>query len=97
MFQAYQTAEVGYYFENASKRPSDYELLNPTITITDLVRTATAAARAGVGSLVWATWQPGGAGTKPKRSSSIASGAMLIMLDSSAARRIAENMQEIEE
>ena len=85
--------EVGRWYENANRRPSDEDLLNPTEYAVDLVHLATMAHRNKVGSLIWACWQPGGAGSNPKRSTTIKSGAMLLMLDRRMAETLAQNMQ----
>ena len=85
------------FFENATKRPSNKDLLNPTLTLVDLVRTATCANRNGVGDLIWATWQPAGKGIKAARVTSISSGAMFLMLTPAGAKKIASAMQRIDD
>ena len=81
------------FYENDSSRPTNEELLNPTETVIDLVRIATVAHRQKVGDLIWATWQPCGAGKTPARSTTISSGAMFLMMTPKGAAMVSDNMQ----
>ena len=54
----------------------------------DIMKYATHAHREKVGDVVWMCWQPGGAGSKPKRTASPSSGSMFIMMTVNGARQV---------
>ena len=65
---------------------------NPQKRLVDLVRMSIAAHRKGHGDIVWACWQPGGAGVKIKDVRRINSGAMLLMITPRGANTIAQQI-----
>ena len=70
----------GRWYEMPAKETDHDAFATPNLVLNDMVRYATLAHRAGCGDLTWMTWQPGNAGSNPKRKSSPASGSMFIML-----------------
>ena len=70
----------GRWYEMPTKETDHDSFATPNLVLNDMVRYATLAHRAGCGDLTWMTWQPGNAGSNPKRKSSPASGSMFIML-----------------
>jgi hypothetical protein len=70
----------GRWYEMPTKETDHVSFATPNSVLNDVVRYATLAHRAGCGDLTWMCWQPGGAGSHPKRICSPASGSMFIML-----------------
>jgi hypothetical protein len=54
----------------------------------DIMKYATQAHRSRVGDVVWMCWQPGGAGSKPRRTESPSSGSMFIMMTVNGAQLV---------
>ena len=70
----------GRWYEMPTKETDHDSFATPNLVLNDVVRYETLAHRAGCSDLTWMWWQPGGAGSHPKRISSPASGSMFIML-----------------
>ena len=80
--------QVGRWYNIPGKASSE-EFKDPSKRLVDLVRMSISAHRVKHGDIVWACWQPGGAGAKIKDIYRVNSGAMLIMLNPRGADAIA--------
>ena len=56
--------------------------------VRDLVKLSAMAHKKGHGNFIWTCWQPGGAGSKPKRTQSINSGLMMAMISRDGAEML---------
>jgi hypothetical protein len=82
----------GRWYELPTKE-TDHDAFAPSKSVlTDIMKYATLAHRAGCGDLIWMTWQPGNAGSNPKRKASPASGSMFIMLTVPGAKVLTDAM-----
>ncbi len=70
----------GRWYELPTKETDHDSFATPNLVLNDMVRYATLSHRAGCGDLTWMSWQPGNAGSNPKRKGSPASGSFFIML-----------------
>ena len=76
--------QAGTWYLIPGKAP-DAAFRQPTKHLTDLVKMSILAHREKVGNIIWACWQPGGAGAKIKDIRRVNSGAMLIMVTQDGA------------
>jgi hypothetical protein len=82
----------GRWYEMPTKVTDHAAFSTSNSVLHDIVKYATLAHRAGCGDLTWMCWQPGGAGSNPKRKGSPASGSMFISLSVPGAEVLAGAM-----
>ena len=83
--------QAGTWYQVPGKAPSS-AFKRPSKRVIDLVRMSICAHRAHRGDIVWACWQPGGAGKEIGDVRRVNSGAMLLMLNPRGADNIAERI-----
>ena len=89
----YRGVKVGTWYQVPTKaKSSDFD--RPTKPLRDLVKMSILAHREQRGDIIWACWQPGGAGVAIKDIRRINSGAMLIMVTPDGADKIGAQLNK---
>ena len=83
--------KVGTWYQVPTKAKSS-DFANPTKHLRDLVKMSIMAHRRNRGDIIWACWQPGGAGVAIGDVRRINSGTMLIMVTPNGADKIGEQL-----
>ena len=84
--------QAGTWYHLPTKASSD-AFRNPSPRLVDLVKMSVLAARLGHGDIVWASWQPGGAGTTIHDVKRVNSGTMLVMMTPRGAHTISSQIE----
>ena len=83
--------QAGTWYEIPHKAKSK-AFATPKQKIVDLVKMSILAHRCGRGNIVWACWQPGGAGSEIRNIKRVNSGTMLVMLNRVGANTLSQQM-----